>query len=92
MILIIHTAFSISFTHAALRILELEGNALHSLPNDIGKLNALEHLNLEDNELDSLPESMAQLTRLQVWLSCSLALMTFGIHGMRHSHFYCSLA
>ncbi|XP_067825640.1 E3 ubiquitin-protein ligase LRSAM1 isoform X2 [Heptranchias perlo] len=48
-----------------LKILDLHGNRLTSLPEEMGQLLALQVLNVEQNHLKSLPSSLATLAQLQ---------------------------
>lgn len=48
-----------------LQRLELQGNALRSLPVECGALVSLQELNAASNQLQTLPESMAALTCLR---------------------------
>uniref|UniRef100_UPI00398E353C E3 ubiquitin-protein ligase LRSAM1 isoform X2 n=1 Tax=Pristiophorus japonicus TaxID=55135 RepID=UPI00398E353C len=48
-----------------LKILDLHGNRLTSLPEDMGQLFSLQVLNVEQNQLKSLPSSLATLAQLQ---------------------------
>uniref|UniRef100_A0A669EDY8 Leucine rich repeat and sterile alpha motif containing 1 n=1 Tax=Oreochromis niloticus TaxID=8128 RepID=A0A669EDY8_ORENI len=47
------------------KVLDLHENKLTSLPEDIGKLTALQILNVEKNHLKALPESIGNLRLLQ---------------------------
>jgi Leucine-rich repeat (LRR) protein len=49
-----------------LQVLNLDSNALHSLPSEIGNLSNLEQLFLMGNELTSLPSEIENLANLQV--------------------------
>ncbi|KJE90630.1 ubiquitin ligase [Capsaspora owczarzaki ATCC 30864] len=48
-----------------LQSLQLQHNALHSLPQNINKLEQLTHLDLSDNMLQDVPAELGLLTRLQ---------------------------
>ena len=50
---------------AKLQRLELQGNALRSLPVECGTLVSLQEVNAACNQLQTLPESMAALTCLR---------------------------
>ncbi|XP_069465907.1 E3 ubiquitin-protein ligase LRSAM1 isoform X2 [Ambystoma mexicanum] len=47
------------------KVLDLHGNQIASLPDDIGQLFSLQVLNVERNLLSSLPESLGDLVQLQ---------------------------
>lgn len=47
-------------------VLQLKGNNLCHLPEDIDKLTNLQHLRLNENKLTSLPESIGNLVNLKV--------------------------
>ncbi|XP_051787806.1 E3 ubiquitin-protein ligase LRSAM1 isoform X2 [Erpetoichthys calabaricus] len=50
---------------STLKVLDIHGNSLTSLPDDIGQLRSLQILNLEKNRLQHLPESIGELGQLQ---------------------------
>ncbi|KAG2455911.1 LRSM1 ligase, partial [Polypterus senegalus] len=50
---------------STLKVLDVHGNSLTSLPDDIGQLRSLQILNLEKNRLQNLPESIGELGQLQ---------------------------
>lgn len=52
---------------ARLRDCCLQGNALRSLPDELGSLPSLRYLGLSDNYLESLPASLCKLRKLE-WL------------------------
>ncbi len=49
-----------------LEYLDLEGNVIESLPEDIGKLNSLTELYLVRNQLSALPKNFATLKKLRI--------------------------
>ena len=48
-----------------LRILDLRGNQLSSLPPEIGQLQHIEELSLQDNDLKTLPPEIGRLRKLR---------------------------
>ncbi|XP_072287495.1 E3 ubiquitin-protein ligase LRSAM1 isoform X2 [Pyxicephalus adspersus] len=50
---------------ATLKVLDLHGNQITSLPTDIGQLTSLRVLNVERNALSILPDSIGDLVQLQ---------------------------
>ena len=49
-----------------IRMLDLSGNRLTSLPDSISRLANLQSLDLSDNQLTSLPDSISRLANLQI--------------------------